>query len=107
MRATGDWDATRGPLRDRLRELVAQRLEAYERGSPLERIRSDVERIRQREIARTLRLHPGLPPETIDLVTRSLVNQILHRPTLRLRDDPGLARSFASLFAEPEPGDEA
>jgi glutamyl-tRNA reductase len=69
-------------------------------GSPLGALREEVERIRQRELMRTLRLHPELPPEKVDAITRSLVNQIFHHPSQRLRrsENPELAEAVVALF---------
>jgi glutamyl-tRNA reductase len=85
----------------RLAELLAARIAASGQESPLGVMREEVERIRQRELARALRLHPELPVEKLDTITRSLVNQIFHRPSMRLRyaDDPELASTVAGLFS--------
>lgn len=53
-------------------------------------LRRRAERIRQRQLARTLRHLPEADEETrrhIEHLTRALVNQLLHEPTRRLRDD--------------------
>jgi glutamyl-tRNA reductase len=88
-------------LRDRLRELLFARLEVAGFDSPLGSMREEVERIRQRELERALRLHPDLPVQKLDTITRSLVNQIFHRPSMRLRrsDDPELVATVAALFS--------
>ena len=46
-------------------------------------------------------IHKDLERETVDTITRSLVQQIFHRPTTRLRelDDPELGARLAALFA--------
>ena len=102
----------RRSLSDRLEVLLAARLAAGEPDSPLGTLRSEIERIRQRELMRSLRLHPDLPPDKLDTITRSLVNQIFHRPTQRLRQtaDPELADALAALFrpkSQEEPDDGA
>lgn len=51
-------------------------------------MRAHANTIRQAEIEKTLQRIPGLPPEAhahIDALTRSIVNKILHSPTVRLR----------------------
>lgn len=85
---------------DRLEGLLAARLALREPDSPIVTLRGEIERIRQREVLRSARLHPEVPPNKLDAITRSLVNQIFHRPTQRLRqtEDPDLAETFAALF---------
>jgi glutamyl-tRNA reductase len=70
-------------------------------------LRSEIERIRQRELMRSLRLHPDLPPDTLDTITRSLINKIFHGPTQRLRQaaDPELADALAALFRRSSQGE--
>jgi len=102
----------RRSLGDRLEVLLATRLAMGEPDSPLGTLRSEIERIRQRELMRSLRLHPELPPDKLDTITRSLVNQIFHRPTRRLRQaaDPELADALAALFrprSQDEPNEGA
>lgn len=93
----------RGALRARVRTLVEQRLERFAAtGAAVTELRMEAERIRQAELARIRRLHPGIPADAAESITRSLVNQLLHRPTGRLRasGDAWLARSVAGLFSE-------
>jgi hypothetical protein len=59
--------------------------------------------VRAREVAKLAMLHPGVDPSDLDALTRSLLNRVLHEPTARLREDPGLAETVAALFT---PGDE-
>ena len=96
-------------LEERLRELLTVRLAVGDSDSPLGAVRAEVERIRQRELARSLALHPELPAEKLDTITRSLVNQILHLPSQRLRQsaDPKLEAAVAALFGKAEPHDGA
>jgi glutamyl-tRNA reductase len=103
-----DEDARRRDLEERLRAILAAQLALRRPGSPLGALREEVERIRQRELLRSLRLHPELPAEKLDAITRSLVNQIFHRPSLRLRDseDVDLAEAVAALF-QPASREEA
>lgn len=95
----------RAMLRARLSELLSERLSmaATTGDSPLGSLRGEVETIRQRELARAIKLHPELPVSALDTITRSLVNQIFHRPSLRLRRsaDPELAEALAALFQAP------
>jgi glutamyl-tRNA reductase len=97
----------RDVLRRRLSVILNERLSmaASDRESPLGAIRHEVERIRRRELERAARLNPELPLSTLDTITRSLVNQIFHQPSKRLRDfdNQELAEAFADLFrAAPE-----
>jgi glutamyl-tRNA reductase len=91
----------RRQLGNRLRELLDARL-AMELPSPLGSLREEIELIRQRELMRTMRLHPDLPPEKLDTITRTLVNQIFHGPSRRLRQsgDHDLATALADLFRQ-------
>jgi glutamyl-tRNA reductase len=97
--------ARRDALRNRLSELLNQRLAmASTNGdSPLGSLRGEVEQIRQRELARAAKLHPELPLSALDTITRSLVNQIFHRPSQRLRlsANQELAEALAALFRAP------
>lgn len=100
-------DDRRARLRERLRELLLRRLamESSTAASLPGRLRLEVERIRQDEAARIRRLHPDVPQQAIEAITRSLVNHLFHRPTERLRnvDDPALAELFVQLFAVEQP----
>jgi glutamyl-tRNA reductase len=66
-------------------------------------MRKDVEAVRERESLRIARLHPELSKETIDTITRTLVNRLLHTPSERLREmgDTELAERLADLFVQP------
>ena len=51
-------------------------------------MRRQADAIRQAELEKTIRRIPDLPPDTqqrIDALTKSIVNKILHSPTIRLR----------------------
>jgi glutamyl-tRNA reductase len=53
-------------------------------------MRQQADAIRQAELAKTIRRIPDLPPDTqqhIDALTKSIVNKILHSPTIRLREE--------------------
>lgn len=107
-RANSAHTARREALRDRLRELVERRIQMAreDTATPVGRLRQEAERIRQAEVVRIQRLHPGLPAETIERITQGLVNQLLHGPTQRLRElrDDDLGARLADLFA---PADES
>jgi glutamyl-tRNA reductase len=76
-------------------------------------LRAKAESIRQRELARTLRRLPDLDPrvrEHIEHLSESLINKLLHEPTLRLRAEAGngqateyaqTVRHLFGLAAEP------
>lgn len=102
QRRAGSDAATRDQLDARLRELLESRLAMNLPDSPLGSLREEIEMIRQRELMRSLRLHPELPPEKLDMITRTLVNQIFHRPSRRLRrsGDLELATALADLFRQ-------
>jgi len=102
QRDGGADSTTRRTMAARLEELLTSRLAMGVPDSPLGSLREEVERIRQRELTRSLRLHPDLPPEKLDTITRTLVNQIFHRPSRRLRQsgDLDLATALADLFRE-------
>ena len=64
-------------------------------------LRQKAEAIRQRELERTLRYLPDLDPQTrehIQHLSHSLVNKLLHEPTLRLRAEAG--NGHAAEYAE-------
>jgi glutamyl-tRNA reductase len=105
QRRSGE-DARRAGLRAKLRGLLDARLLTGDRESPLGSLREEVERIRQQEISRTLRLHPELPADKVDAITRSLINQVFHAPSQRLRqpENTELAAAVAALFTSEEVG---
>jgi len=94
----------REALQTGLREIVAKRFDQQreDAASPIGALRRAVEEVRQRELGRMRRLHPEVAPETLEALTRSLVNQIFHAPSARLRtmDDPQLGRTVAALFRQ-------
>ncbi len=90
----------RGELRERLGAILDARIAAAIRaGSPVAGLRFEVERVRQRELARMLKLHPELPAETLDAFARALVNELFPLPSARLKADPALGARVAALFA--------
>lgn len=94
------WRRRLGQILEARREMHARDATSY-----VGRLRLEVERIRRHEVERARRLHPGIAPEQLEAITLSLVNQIFHRPSARLRalDDPILGAEVAGLFAlEPE-----
>ncbi len=100
-------DKTNADLRPQLRQRLDEMLDAElrrqdDRASPMVSVRAEVERLRRREVERTLRLHPSLPADTLDVVTRSLVNQIFDRPMRAMKRTSDLAfhRRVAALWLE-------
>jgi glutamyl-tRNA reductase len=64
-------------------------------------LRTQVNAIRQAEVDKAIRRIPDLSPEAeqrIDALTRSIVQKILHTPTIRLREVAG--SSHASDYAD-------
>jgi len=54
------------------------------------KMRQQADEIRLAELEKTIRHIPNLPPdaqEQIDVLTKSIVNKILHSPTIRLREE--------------------
>ncbi|MEO9254163.1 MAG: hypothetical protein ABI305_01375, partial [Tepidiformaceae bacterium] len=96
--------AARDSLRSQLREQLARRVAMWEedRTSPVGELRLSIERVRQRELVRMQRLNPEIPAATLDTLTRSLVNQLFHTPSERLRqlNDPIIADQLLDLFRE-------
>ena len=94
----------RETLMEELRGIIERRLEmaGTTRQSTVGALRESVERVRQRELDRFGRLHPEIPGETIDAITRSLVNQLFHLPSQRLKetDDESLGERVVALFSD-------
>jgi len=92
----------RDVLRQRLQGMVERRMDmaSVDSSSVVGALRFSVEQVRQRELDRMRRLHPDIAPETLDVITRSLVNQLFHRPSERLKElnDPELGEHVLSLF---------
>ncbi len=96
--------ARRRKLKDRLREIIDERLRdlAVDSRSAVGALRSEIETIRRAELARYQKLHPEVPPEILDMVTRSLIDKVMHMPTSRLKKlDDATAREFSALFTGP------
>ncbi|MBE0608508.1 MAG: hypothetical protein IH609_03960 [Dehalococcoidia bacterium] len=97
--------ARREELGARLATLLDERVDhaGTDSRSAIGRLRLEVESVRRREMARIRRLHPELSPELLDTITRSLLDQVFHLPTARLRagGDPVLASQVARLFGQP------
>ncbi|MCA9829830.1 MAG: hypothetical protein R3B97_13510 [Dehalococcoidia bacterium] len=92
----------RAELAGRVRELVDARLaaRATTRTSAVGMLRAEVERVRQSQVGRIQHLHPEIAPESIDAITRALLNQVFHGPSERLKaGDPAFGRQVAGLFA--------
>lgn len=87
----------------RVEAIVAEEVSAFDawlRGVDILPVISDLrvkaERIRQRELARTLHYLPDLDPETrqhIERLSESLVNKLLHEPTHQLRAEASNGRA--------------
>ena len=96
--------ARRGALRERLSTLLKRRIAGRRETSTtaVGALRASVERARRGELARLQRRHPEIAADTLDAMTRSLLNQIFHAPTERLRErgDDQLARDLAALFED-------
>jgi glutamyl-tRNA reductase len=91
----------RAALARELRGIVSERLTAAEEDgqSAVGLLRARVEAVRRREVERMRRLHPDVPEAAIEAMTRSLVNQLFHGPTRRLREVEGsVGREFVALF---------
>jgi len=102
-------DARRDVLRERIRTLVEHRIEmlSADCSSSVGALRLSVEQVRRRELARSRRLHPEIPVEALEVITKSLVNQLFHAPSLRLKKagDHALGQQLAALFALSEPAE--
>lgn len=100
--------ARREALRTQLHGLIDRRvaMASVTGKSPVGQLRASVEAARLSEVARILQLHPEIPRETIDAITRSFINRVLHTPSERLKalGDDELAQALANLFA-PIAGD--
>ncbi len=89
----------RGALRRKMEVRIAA--ERFDGRTPVGVLRAEVEAVRLRELERMRRLHPEIAPETLDVLTRSLVNQLFHAPSERLkaREDDALGHEIAALFS--------
>ncbi|MBI2764665.1 MAG: hypothetical protein HYX53_02000 [Chloroflexi bacterium] len=110
--ADPEQSARRGQLRRRLAELLASRTGAAAAGvTPgVQRLREEIERVRAAEVERAVRLRPHLDRVSVEHLTRSLVNQLFHHPTQRLRTsgDPAFVARVTALFdADARHGQEA
>ena len=95
--------AKRQRLRERLGLILDSRIARLRENSrsPIGALRAEVEAIRKQEVERARRLHPDVPAEVLEAVTRSLIDKVFHAPTSRIRalEDDSLAQELASLFA--------
>jgi glutamyl-tRNA reductase len=89
-------------------------LQATTRHAPLRRLRAHGQRSKDEALARARQqLAAGKDPqEVLDLLAHTLVNRLLHAPTVALREaaltgDAELARAADKLFPPLQPGDEA
>lgn len=95
-------DERRVILSERLREKLERRLNmaATDSQSTVGAVRLEVERMRRAELERIQHLHPELPAELMDTVTRALVNRLFHGLTASLShtDDPELHEQVLAMF---------
>jgi glutamyl-tRNA reductase len=93
----------RAALRSQLHSIVERRLEmaGNDSRSPVGSLRQSIEQARRDQLIRLARMHPDVPPKALDAITRTLVNQLFHSPSERLRnlDDPDLQERIVALFA--------
>ncbi len=72
--------------------------------SPVGRLRKSAELVRREEVGRIARRHPDIDADTLEAITRRLLNRLLHAPSMRMRQlGPDDASLVADLF-EHEPG---
>ncbi|MGB4861831.1 MAG: hypothetical protein WBO97_05185 [Tepidiformaceae bacterium] len=94
--------ARRARLRARLGVILDRRIARLgeDSRSPIGSLRAEVEAIRKQEVARAQKLHPNVPAEVLDAVTRSLIDKVFHTPTSKMRgiENDALAREVAALF---------
>jgi glutamyl-tRNA reductase len=99
-------DARRAALKERLAEILQKRLAMarQDSGSPVGNLRQAVETVRQKELDRLRQRHPEIPSDTLDAITRSMINRIFHAPSTRLKklNNDELAHRVAELFAEED-----
>ncbi|MGI8925546.1 MAG: hypothetical protein ACR2HN_02725 [Tepidiformaceae bacterium] len=97
-------DERRAALTHRLAALLRRRLDmaAADSRSTVGALRLEVERVRRQELERMLRLHPEIPAETLETITRSLVNHLFHAPSERLKAsaDTAFRDRVLELFAQ-------
>lgn len=64
-------------------------------------LRALAEEIRREEIARAIGRFEGMTPRdraVLEQLTRSIVNKLLHEPTVRMKDGPEFAQTVRTLF---------
>lgn len=91
----------RQELRQHVGEALERRLSMVteDAGTFIGAFRERVERARAAEVARIRSLHPELPEEVVELITKSLVNRLFHAPSERLRRvDPAMAAELLRLL---------
>jgi len=72
---------------------------ASDGASAVGRFRQSAEFVRREETERLARRHPEIAAETLEAITRRLVNRLLHTPSMRLRQlDEGDAALVAGIF---------
>jgi glutamyl-tRNA reductase len=64
-------------------------------------LRALAEEIRREEIGRAIGRFEGMTPRdraVLEQLTRSIVNKLLHQPTVRMKDGPEYAQTVRALF---------
>jgi glutamyl-tRNA reductase len=64
-------------------------------------LRALAEEIRREEIGRVIGRFEGMTPRdraVLEQLTRSIVNKLLHQPTIRMKDGPEYAQTVRALF---------
>ena len=90
-----------GIIEDEIREFAGW-LESMEVVPTVAAIRAQAEQIRQAEMEKALRRLGGLSEKelkTIDALTASIVNKVLHGPTVRLKDEAGQKDNYVRVEA--------
>jgi glutamyl-tRNA reductase len=77
---------------------------AEDGNSAIGRFRHSAELVRQEELERLARRYPEIGRETLEAITRTLTNKLLHAPSMRMRNiDDESAELVADIF-EHQPG---
>ena len=77
---------------------------ASDGSSPVGRFRQSAELIRREETQRLARRHPEIPAETLEAITRRLLNRLLHAPSMRMRQLDEVDSALVAGIFEHEPG---
>lgn len=92
-------------LSGKLRERLEKRLQmvAADSRSTVGAVRLALEKKRQAEVDRIVKMHPDLTRDLMDTITKSLVNRLFHRFSAGLKqiDDVDFHEQILALFTEP------